>query len=155
MKNAAIKKAKETWEKAQKIWPSLLTYSAPTIAFDMRGKAAGKATPGKINLNLQLLKQEGKEFVSEVVIHELMHCAAWILFGYEIKAHGKEWQNCMILMGETPKRCHGRVNKNGFEYVCRCSQNHFLSAKMHNRFLRGETLVCLICKNPIKWKKLI
>lgn len=69
--------------------------------------SAGRAfwTQGRIELNPHLLREhQGR--VTEVLVHEAAHVAAFLLHGKRIRPHGREWQHLMRQAGQRPAACH-------------------------------------------------
>ncbi len=111
------------------------------------------APPGwrknEIRLNPVLLLENQREFIDEVVPHELAHLLVWQHFG-RVAPHGKEWKWMMeSVLGVPARRTHrfelASVRQNTFPYRCRCQQ-HQLTVRRHNRVVRGEaTYRCVRC----------
>ncbi len=111
------------------------------------------APPGwrktKFVLNPVLLLENQREFIDEVVPHELAHLLVWQHFG-RVAPHGKEWKWMMeSVLGVPARRTHrfelASVRQNTFPYRCRCQQ-HQLTVRRHNRVVRGEaTYRCVRC----------
>ena len=110
------------------------------------------APPGwrnEIRLNPVLLLENQREFIDEVVPHELAHLLVWQHFG-RVAPHGKEWKWMMeSVLGVPARRTHrfelASVRQNTFPYRCRCQQ-HQLTVRRHNRVVRGEaTYRCVHC----------
>jgi len=78
----------------------------PTISFNLRGKAAGKAhlTENKIRLNRGLLMFYESEVLNQTLPHEIAHLAAWQHFKHS--GHGREWAWCMGVLGKPPNVYH-------------------------------------------------
>ncbi|STV07202.1 protein sprT [Klebsiella pneumoniae subsp. pneumoniae] len=103
----------------------------------------------EIRLNPVLLLENQREFIDEVVPHELAHLLVWQHFG-RVAPHGKEWKWMMeSVLGVPARRTHrfelASVRQNTFPYRCRCQQ-HQLTVRRHNRVVRGEaTYRCVRC----------
>ncbi len=116
-----------------------------------RGTSAGTAwlEKNEIRLNPVLLLENQREFIDEVVPHELAHLLVWQHFG-RVAPHGKEWKWMMeSVLGVPARRTHrfelASVRQNTFPYRCRCQQ-HQLTVRRHNRVVRGEaTYRCVRC----------
>ncbi len=67
-------------------------YAEPTLVYQQRGTSAGTAAgENEIRLNPVLLLENQREFIDEVVPHELAHLLVWQHFG-RVAPHGKEWK---------------------------------------------------------------
>nr|VXZ92263.1 SprT-like family [Klebsiella pneumoniae] len=110
---------------------------------------APPAGENEIRLNPVLLLENQREFIDEVVPHELAHLLVWQHFG-RVAPHGKEWKWMMeSVLGVPARRTHrfelASVRQNTFPYRCRCQQ-HQLTVRRHNRVVRGEaTYRCVRC----------
>ena len=126
-------------------------YAEPTLVYQQRGTSAGTAwlEKNEIRLNPVLLLENQREFIDEVVPHELAHLLVWQRFG-RVAPHGKEWKWMMeSVLGVPARRTHrfelASVRQNTFPYRCRCQQ-HQLTVRRHNRVVRGEaTYRCVRC----------
>ncbi|HBQ4471205.1 TPA: SprT family zinc-dependent metalloprotease [Klebsiella pneumoniae subsp. pneumoniae] len=126
-------------------------YAEPTLVYQQRGTSAGTAwlEKNEIRLNPVLLLENQREFIDEVVPHELAHLLVWQHFG-RVAPHGKEWKWMMeSVLGVPARRTHrfelASVRQNTFPYRCRCQQ-HQLTVRRHNRVVRGEaTYRCVRC----------
>jgi SprT protein len=133
------------------------------ILFNLRGKTAGQArfprernSHPQIRYNLQLLADNGEQFLQRTVPHESAHVIAYQVYGTGIRPHGDEWRRIMALFGADASRCHSfetrhttarRVKR--YAYHCAC-QNHALSSIRHNRALSGQTYLCRACGAPLQ-----
>ncbi len=130
------------------------------VRFDLTGKTAGmvlfphRGTP-VIRYNAVLLEENGDHFLNRTVPHEVAHIVARRQFGKRIRPHGKEWREVMRLFNAESSRCHNydttrssRRQMKRFTYRCTC-QTHQLSSVRHNRVLRGQTYLCVSCKQPL------
>jgi predicted SprT family Zn-dependent metalloprotease len=76
--------------------------------------------PIKIVINKRMMEANGKEFVDQVVPHEVAHWFTHLVHGSNHQAHGREWKAMMRLLGQEPKRTHSFKRaepKKGFTYV--------------------------------------
>lgn len=83
-------------------------YAEPTLVYQQRGTSAGTARLEKneIRLNPVLLLENQREFIDEVVPHELAHLLVWQHFG-RVAPHGKEWKWMMeSVLGVPARRTH-------------------------------------------------
>ena len=130
-------------------------YAEPTLVYQQRGTSAGTAwlEKNEIRLNPVLLLENQREFIDEVVPHELAHLLVWKHFG-RVAPHGKEWKGMMeAVLGVPARRTHQfeleSVRRNTFPYRCQCQQ-HQLTVRRHNRVVRGEaTYRCVKCGEPL------
>ena len=83
-------------------------YAEPTLVYQQRGTSAGTAwlEKNEIRLNPVLLLENQREFIDEVVPHELAHLLVWQHFG-RVAPHGKEWKWMMeSVLGVPARRTH-------------------------------------------------
>jgi len=73
-------------------------------------KTAGRAYPNmKIGINLVLYRDNVKEFLNNVIPHEMGHLVQFDKFelkGHTIQGHGVEWQEIMRRYGKDPQKYH-------------------------------------------------
>ncbi|MBA3439091.1 MAG: SprT-like domain-containing protein, partial [Pyrinomonadaceae bacterium] len=101
----------------------------PTLAFNLRGRSAGRADPRHhhIRLNPVLFRENYDAFIGITIPHELCHLWHHQL-GLSGRVHGREWQRLMRRMGvDDPCRTHsydtsraGVRRTRRFTYQCRC-----------------------------------
>jgi SprT protein len=133
-------------------------YKAPRISYKPKGSIAGCAflTRWEIQLNSTMLYENGKEFIDEVVPHELAHLITFQNFG-KVKPHGQEWQYIMMeIMRKEPKVTHNfHIKRNEYVYICHC-QEHYLSQIRHNKIRKNKTSYqCRKCGTILKQKDII
>jgi SprT protein len=95
--------------------------------------------PIKIVINKRMMEANGKEFIDQVVPHEVAHWFTHLVHGPHHKAHGREWKAMMRLLGQQPKRTHSfkRVGtKNTFTYRV-AGQSVEMGVRRHNNVQRG------------------
>lgn len=127
----------------------------PTVTYTVRGQKAGVAylQQNEIRLNPILLEENGAEFVSQVVPHELAHLLVYQRFG-RVQPHGKEWKIMMEQVLGVPAEtyhCFDTTNVSGqqFPYRCGC-QTHQLSLRRHNAIVKnGRSYICKKCKQTL------
>ncbi len=130
-------------------------FPLPEVQFTVRGKVAGKAylNQWQIRLNPTLLIENTKEFVEQVVPHELAHLVVYHQFG-RVKPHGKEWQYVMSKVFDLlPETRHSfdvsSVQGQTFSYLCQCRE-HQLTIRRHNKILRNQTQYhCTLCGSKL------
>ncbi|HYF60618.1 MAG TPA: SprT-like domain-containing protein [Burkholderiaceae bacterium] len=133
----------------------------PTVSFDLRGQAAGRAWSARhhIQLNPVLLEENPEAFVREVVGHELAHLAAARRHGPLIRPHGPQWQETMRLIGLAPRRCHpfdttrASAAPRPYRWDCDCPTPHWLTARRHATALR-QGYRCLRCRASMRFERL-
>ncbi len=135
--HAFVRRARERWPKAR--------LPDPKVAFDLRGLAAGEASPSDwaIRYNDELLARHGEEFLAEIVPHEVAHLVVAGRYRRKrCRPHGEEWREVMEFFGVAPRRCHSfevtparRMRR--FAYRCSCEAPHLLTKRAHLRIRRG------------------
>lgn len=131
-------------------------FNFPSVDFKIRGRCAGRAFyyQNHISLNLNLLIENGQNFISDTPGHEAAHLIAYQLHGSRISPHGYEWKSVMRVIGQEANRCHDFVVKTDHVYVCNCKSEHYLSTRRHNSVMRGDIkITCNTCKKHIVLKK--
>lgn len=131
------------------------TFPAPSLSYNVRGKAAGKAylQLNQVRLNPTLLAENPQAFVDEVLPHEVAHLITHQVYG-RVKPHGIEWQTVMSqVFGLAPRTTHSfstqSVQGKTFAYQCQCSE-HALGVRRHNRVMRNQTRYnCITCKQAL------
>lgn len=132
-------------------------FSMPGLNYKVRGVKAGCAylERNEIRLNPILLVENQKEFIHQVIPHELAHLLVFQLFG-KVKPHGKEWRRLMQEVFQLePKSCHqfdvSRVAGKTYAYRCGC-QTHALSIRRHNKIQKQNARYhCRKCQQRLCW----
>lgn len=129
----------------------------PTLALDLRGRAAGRADRARnhVRLNPVLFRENFDAFLRQTIPHELCHLWKHQL-GLGGRSHGEEWQRLMRLMGAEPRRTHSfdtsraivrRVRRHPYRCACR---THRISQIIHQRIGRGRVYRCRACRSPLE-----
>lgn len=128
----------------------------PQVAFDLRGRTAGQAFPGRhlIRLNAVLLVENEADFHADTIPHEVAHLVALLVYGNNISAHGREWQAVMHKFGVAPRRTHDYDVTNSavggvHHYICGCGRTFALGAKKHRQAARGKR-ICASCHTVLR-----
>ena len=129
----------------------------PIIRYKLRGRVAGRAYYYQhlIDLNAVLLKENGQKFIDRTVVHEVAHLIAYKLYGSNIRPHGREWANLMVMLGAQPSRCHSYDVTNAligksYSYSCGC-RKHALTGIRHKRSREGSRYTCTKCRKVLVW----
>lgn len=150
----ALERTRELAALARERWPKAHLRD-PRVTFDLRGLTAGEACweSHTIRYNEELLLRYGREFVAEIVPHEVAHLVVAALFRRRVRPHGAEWRGVMESFGAPARRCHRfeadpvrRVRR--FAYRCACARPHLLTKRAHLRIRRGwAEYTCRACGN--------
>jgi len=104
----------------------------------------------RIRLSIPLFARAGEDEQEDTIAHEMAHLVAQHKYGRDIKAHGGEWQACMLVAGYRPERCHSvdrtglaRTNKKCKTY-CSCGE-HLVTPKVYGRVAKGHKYTCRKC----------
>lgn len=140
---------------AHKIWGyQLRDWKTPTLSFDLRGTAAGRAwlQRNHIQINEILFKENKEDFFKRTIPHEVAHLVAFRVFCE--KGHGKDWKFVMTRFGCDPSRCHSydvsnsKISKTVKRYIysCSCTPEAKLTKGFHEKMNgRGK---CIKCHSP-------
>lgn len=133
-------------------------FKIPPVSYDLKGTVAGTANykTWSIQLNPILFDENEKEFLDQVVGHELAHLLAIELYGQSIAHHGREWKTVMAALGLRVEVKHKFNVENTlrtskiFKYKCNCKE-HLFTLRKHNSTLkkRNVKLICNICKGDV------
>lgn len=116
---------------ATALWPDHAAKfnDAPKIRWDIKNRFGGTAQSGgpddwTIRLNLILCYENMDQFIDSpksTVAHEVAHLVQHVVFGFtkqvedkatgkkvtkKVRAHGPEWREVMVKLGQEPNRCH-------------------------------------------------
>ena len=133
----------------------------PTVAFDLRGRAAGQAIFARrsrdcrIRINAQLLASHPQEMLAETVPHEVAHVVIYRLYGRRAKPHGKEWKALMRAFGIEPAPCHTLPAEptrqlKRYRYACACDEPAWLTSIRHKRAQQGTDYLCRRCGEKLR-----
>lgn len=133
-------------------------FKIPSVSYDLKGTVAGTATykTWSIQLNPILFDENEKEFLDQVVGHELAHLLAIEMYGNKIAHHGKEWKSVMSALGLRVEVKHKFNVENTlrtskiFKYKCNCKE-HLFTLRKHNSTLKKKytKLICNVCKGDV------
>jgi predicted SprT family Zn-dependent metalloprotease len=160
---------------ARQLHQAGFVFELPTLSFDLRGRAAGKAIfrarGAKVPLpsphvafNAVLLIENPETLIGEIVGHEVAHIAVRAKFGSSARAHGAEWAATMRTLGLEPKRLHAldvtnsQVTLATYLYRCSCRTRLF-SQRKHNMAQRksptsgaSRTYTCKACDGQVTYE---
>lgn len=130
--------------------------SMPKVGFDLRGVKAATAQCGDVNqlrFNPILLAANEADYLSDTIPHEVAHLVVMTKWGFDVRAHGPEWQSVMRQFGCVPKRTHNydvSIARIGGSYLYKCNcKTHQLCARRHHSIQRGEKWQCLRCNTEL------
>ncbi len=127
------------------------------VAFNLRGKVAGRATrPDIVQFNSRLLAENKQAYIDRTVVHEMAHIIAWAVYGDQGSGHGVYWQNVMLDLGASDvKRCHAydtssiEESRAGYRYNCSCGKVRVFNSRRHKRIGMGAVFFCSHCKSEL------
>jgi len=131
------------------------------VVFDLKGMAAGQArlhdgAGPRIRLNPVLLAENGEEFLTHTIPHEVAHLAVFYHYRRRVRPHGPEWQRIMRRFGAEPRATHTFDVENSrtrrlrtFRYACPCREVELTSIR-HNRARRGVRYYCNECGGRLR-----
>ena len=107
----------------------------------------------RIEINEPLFLQNKKEFLNQIIPHEVAHVCQDILYPAAKRAHGKEWKKLMGVLGKPADTYHqldvSSVAVNTHRYSCACSAGNFFHTvhkARHKKILEGAAVACVACK---------
>lgn len=110
----------------------------------------------RIEINAPLFLLNKKEFLSQIIPHEIAHVLQDVLYPEAKLAHGKEWKKIMQILGCPADTFHlldvSSVAENTHRYSCGCSEGnffHMVHKSKHEKILKGARLECVACKTRI------
>ncbi len=151
---ALHERVEAAWWLCHEVHPGL---PRPGVWCDLRGKCAGQAHFGRggLRFNPVLYAENRREFLVEVVPHEMAH---WLVHhleddGCRVRPHGHEWQTVMRgLFGLVPRATHrfdtGRASPAPFRYACDCRE-HAFSTRRHALARQGQRYRCRHCAQTL------
>jgi len=143
-------------------------FTAPNLDWSLKGQCAGQMICRSkkmwdkkytLRLNKSLAMANQQFFLNQIMPHEIAHLVVMARYGLsqKIKPHGPQWRSVMQdCFQKVPDVCH-KLTPNGqtaqrkykyFSYSCSC-QTHKLSIIRHNRVLKGQKYMCLLCKQAL------
>lgn len=140
----------------------------PIVLYDLKGTTAGQAKYKRnqheaiIRLNPVIFADHYETFLNRTVPHEVAHLLNHYYHiskgKFNIRPHGREWRNIMLLLGvDNVSRCHSysirpeeKRKHSHFLYKCSCKQFSLTSIR-HNRILKGKRYFCTDCKGNLKF----
>ena len=94
--------------KLTKIWHRRFSINLhPRIEYFDRGTDCGYAIgSGVLGFNIKYLKNYKKDFIDEIVPHEVAHAFQYEVYPNDYHHHSKNWRNLCIEMGGNGNRYH-------------------------------------------------
>jgi SprT protein len=133
----------------------------PVLVGDLKGDQAGQIVTDPdvpdftpvFRYNFPLLQTRPRQYILEVVPHEVAHAVVRTLFkDRRVQSHGQEWCAVMKHFGRPPLPQHMMVTVpargGGHLYICECQGReglHVYSDKEHQWVLNGHIRTCLRC----------
>lgn len=104
------------WEEYAEVFPALIKFDAPKIIINNRyTKCAGcnMSDDNVIQLAGKFLLQYPENMVRVILPHEIAHQIDFNLNGWYNRKphHGKQWQEIMVMIGQSPDPYHNMVLK--------------------------------------------
>jgi SprT protein len=158
LRRAARDRTRDCVARARERWPDA-TIPEPSVRFDLRGLTAGEACleTRSLRYNETLLLRHGREFLDEIIPHEVAHLVVAAVWPRRPRPrpHGWQWKEVMAFFGVPARRCHSfeaeparRVRR--FTYRCDCTRPHLLTKRAHLRIRRGTAEYrCRTCRNVL------
>lgn len=131
----------------------------PAVWLDLRGQCAGQAHFGRggVRFNPLLLAENRRDFLVQVVPHEMAH---WLVHhlegGHRMRPHGHEWRTVMRrLFGLAPHVTHrfdtARASPAPYRYRCACRE-HAFTARRHALARQGRAYRCRHCAETLVYQ---
>lgn len=112
----------------------------------------------RVKLSRFVFSKATREEQINTVIHEACHIIAYAK-DKSCSPHGHVWQQCMMLAGENPTRCHNvdigprKRRSDSVSYTCSCpGKEHVLGRKRAMRHDTWRCFSCLTCKSFLQKK---
>jgi SprT protein len=159
MRQQIIDAVEDAYVRAEKHYGR--TFKRLPILFTLKGAKAGIYRPfTHFNFNLQLAMDNAEAFTARTTYHEVSHDVSYVVYGPQIRPHGREWRFVMKrVMGLEPSRCHTYDTSNVkrarrkvaamFPYECGCGVRH-LTVIRHRRAMSGRGYRCVLCGLQLK-----
>ena len=180
-----MNKHNEVMKMAEKLFCDKISVQDINVKFNFRSTRVAGEFPSKMNKRtfkvekciryndkFAIIKENETTFINETIPHEIAHYIVHLMRvsvngntkSKTWSGHGTMWKKVMGQLGVQPERCHNMTApvirsksgliKNRFVYKCNC-QEHKVSARIHNKIVKGFEYTCSKCKTGIKFVEVL